>query len=290
MKTTPPGGITIPISMEDWSKLLAATAESGYTLEAWEIGSQAVHDWLARNSPATLSRPCTSGYQWKEVFLPKGTLLRTVFNGKHHHCVVEDDGPHFNGEPMSPSRFANAVGGIRRNAWRVIWVLFPNTAQWKLADTLRTKRRAPRRAASQADAGRPTGQPPRRAGSGDAHRARAPQLAQPASQPGRAGPVGSQGARQDVSDHGERERRAIPPERRVRSGERRRPQAASRDGMHQLPRSETGPVARLALAGADYGASPGVSRYVWRPGWPAVVPANRSSPPTPTTKMPSSLR
>jgi hypothetical protein len=140
--------MTISISFETWQRLLAASAHSGFSLEPWEIGENAVHDWLARNDPEALAMPSTSGYQWKQLFLPKGTLLRTVFNGKNHHCVVEDDGIRFNGELTSPSGFANAVGGVRRNAWRVIWVLFPNTSEWKLADTLRPKRSPTRRTAT----------------------------------------------------------------------------------------------------------------------------------------------
>lgn len=141
--------MTLTIPIQTWQQLLVASVHSKFKFEAWEIGVKAVHEWLARNSPEALATPCTSGYQWKQLFLPKGTLLRTAFNGKHYHCLVEEEGLRFNGEPTSPSRFANAVGGVRRNAWRVIWVLFPDTSEWKLADTLRTKRNAPRRPASE---------------------------------------------------------------------------------------------------------------------------------------------
>jgi hypothetical protein len=49
--------------------------------------------------------PATSGYQWKHLFLPNGTLLRTIFNDR---------------KIISPSGFANAVGGVQRNAWKAI--------------------------------------------------------------------------------------------------------------------------------------------------------------------------
>jgi hypothetical protein len=35
--------------------------------------------------------PATSGYQWKHLFLPNDTLLRTIFNGKNFHCLAEGD-------------------------------------------------------------------------------------------------------------------------------------------------------------------------------------------------------
>jgi hypothetical protein len=87
--------------------------------------------------------PATSGFQWKHLFLPNGTLLRTIFNGKNFHCLVEEDHIRYNGQIISPSGFANAVGGVRRNAWKVIWVLFPDSSVWKLAGTLRTKKKTP---------------------------------------------------------------------------------------------------------------------------------------------------
>lgn len=31
------------------------------------------------------------GYQWKRVFLPDGTVLRTIFDGKKYHCIVNVD-------------------------------------------------------------------------------------------------------------------------------------------------------------------------------------------------------
>lgn len=251
----------IRISMEDWYKLLAAESESGYTLEAWEIGAQAVHDWLARNSPETLSKPCTCGYQWKELFLPKGSLLRTVFNGRHYHCIVEDDGPRFNGEPTSPSRFANAVGGVRRNAWRVIWVLFPNTQEWKLADGLRTRRRAPSRPASRPDAGPRAGHPPSpvaKAGEERGHHQR--QAVWPAG----GEPDGDDGARTGPRRHapdGRDQERRRPAERRVAHGERRR---GASDAAQDIQRRPAEPCTAAAVEQvAGDAASPGRFPLAW---------------------------
>jgi hypothetical protein len=150
--------------------------------------------------------PVIAGYQWKSLFLPNGTLLRTVFNGKNFHCLVEDDRIHFNGQSVSPSGFANAVGGMRRNAWKVIWVLFPNTSEWKLAGTLRAGRNTQRpRAEGQAL--------PPNAGEGD-------RFAGGRSHPP-APPVKEQNLRDepqlrdDRSRRDRRERRALQDRRRV---------------------------------------------------------------------------
>jgi hypothetical protein len=99
---------------------------------------------MRRHDPDALAMPAATGYQWKSQFLPSGTLLRTVFVGKNHHCLVEGDRILYNGQAVSPTGFANAVGGIRRNAWRCIWILFPDSKDWKLADTLRKRERVRR--------------------------------------------------------------------------------------------------------------------------------------------------
>jgi hypothetical protein len=81
----------------------------------------------------------TNGYQWKTVFLPHGTLLRTVFHGKNFHARVEGDRLLFDGAATSPSRFVNAIGGVRRNAWKVLWILLPSATEWKRADSFRSR-------------------------------------------------------------------------------------------------------------------------------------------------------
>lgn len=144
MKTQPPNlTMSLPISLETYQKLIHASVANGCQ-EIWDIGAAAIQEWMVRNNPDSLAMPPVSGYQWKHLFLPNGTLLRTIFNGKNFHCLVEDDHLLYNGEKVSPSRFVNAVGGVRRNAWKVTWILFPNTSVWKLAGSLRAKNKARR--------------------------------------------------------------------------------------------------------------------------------------------------
>ena len=146
MQRSPPNPrMDIPISMEIYHQLLGASSNTGYQKEHWEIAAEAIHEWVRRHDPDALSMPKATGYQWKRLFLPNGTLLRTVFGGKNHHCLIEGDHILYNGQAVSPSGFVNAVGGIRRNAWLCTWILFPDTKEWKLADTLRSRER-PRRA------------------------------------------------------------------------------------------------------------------------------------------------
>jgi hypothetical protein len=143
-KQHPSPAMGLPISMEIYQQLVTASVSSGFEKETWEIGAAAIREWMVRNNPDSFAMPATAGYQWKSLFLPNGTLLRTIFNGKNFHCVVEGDHILYNEQSVSPSGFANAVGGVRRNAWKVIWILFPNSSVWKLAGTLRVKKNAQR--------------------------------------------------------------------------------------------------------------------------------------------------
>jgi len=59
--------------------------------------------------------PWTHGYQWKKLFLPDGTVLRTIYKGKNYHCIVENDGLRYDGKETSPNQFVNPFGGVRRN-------------------------------------------------------------------------------------------------------------------------------------------------------------------------------
>jgi hypothetical protein len=141
MKTGHPGPeMTLPISLEIYQQLVSASVKSGFSQEIWEIGAAAIREWMSKNNPDSFAMPSLSGYQWKHVFLPNGTLLRTIFNGKNFHCRVEDDEIVYDGKKVSPSGFVNAVGGVRRNAWKMTWVLFPNSSIWKSADDLRPKK------------------------------------------------------------------------------------------------------------------------------------------------------
>jgi hypothetical protein len=149
----PEPAMSLPITLEIYQRLLSASAKTGFNQEFWEIGAAPIHEWMVRNDPESFPMPASAGYQWKNLFLPNGTLLRTIYNGKSFHCLVEDDHIRYNEREISPSGFANAVGGVRRSAWKVIWVLFPNSTEWKLAGTLRSKKNLQRSRIHRAESG-----------------------------------------------------------------------------------------------------------------------------------------
>ena len=145
----------ILVSAEIHGQLLNAASDTFFEKETWEIAAEAIDEWTRRHNPKALPGPAYAGYQWKGLFLPNGTVLRTVFRGKNYHCIVEGDAILYDGKPISPSGFVNAVGGLRRTAWNCAWILFPESKDWKLAKTLRgdagaSRKRKPRSTAAAA--------------------------------------------------------------------------------------------------------------------------------------------
>jgi hypothetical protein len=83
--------------------------------------------------------PDAAGFQWKQLFLPAGTKLRASFGGKASFAAVVGDDVLCDGQAVSPSGFANRYGSGNRNAWKVIWLRFPGSEQWLLADVCRAQ-------------------------------------------------------------------------------------------------------------------------------------------------------
>lgn len=99
-----------------------------------------VKRWLARDierGALQKNGPALRGFQWKTLFLPDGTLLRTshcdkvAFAKVSGNYIVSEDGA-----TLTPSLFANrhAKG---RNAWRFVWLRFPGDDYWARADKRR---------------------------------------------------------------------------------------------------------------------------------------------------------
>jgi hypothetical protein len=83
-----------------------------------------------------------SGYQWKQVFLPEGTVLRASFDRQPYYAVVEGSAIKYGQYNLSPSAFANLQGSGNRNAWKAVWLRFPGSPDWVRADECRAVRKA----------------------------------------------------------------------------------------------------------------------------------------------------
>ncbi len=87
-----------------------------------------------------------TGHFWSdpamEPFLPEGTRLRASFDRKSYFAVVEGTEIKYGEYAISPSCFANLHGSGNRNAWKAIWLRFPGSAEWLLADVCRSAKKA----------------------------------------------------------------------------------------------------------------------------------------------------
>lgn len=107
---------------------------SGSTLCTSEALSHAIRDWVAAQRAA--AQP-VSGYQWKCLFLPSGSLLRIVCDGNCHYAHVVGEQLLYQGRPVSPHQLALILAGPGRNAWRECWVKLHGEKQWVQAIKLR---------------------------------------------------------------------------------------------------------------------------------------------------------
>ena len=99
-----------------------------------------VNRWLAAEMERLSMRErghAMRGFQWKNVFLPEGTALRTSYcNVIEFAKVVGDQVVTDDGVTLTPSRFANRQAN-GRNAWRFVWLRFPGNDHWVRAGTCR---------------------------------------------------------------------------------------------------------------------------------------------------------
>jgi len=107
-----------------------------------EVMAIALNEWMMRN----FDRPAGRGYQWKELFLPEGTLLRLRHNSLAYHAQVEGDQIVYAGKPTSPSAWCELICGSVRNAWRDVDIRRHYTESWTQASVWRAAEAAnPRR-------------------------------------------------------------------------------------------------------------------------------------------------
>lgn len=91
-----------------------------------------LHRWLLIEKERRTLREngAMCGYQWKNVFLPDGTSLRTSYrDGVEFAKVVDGHIRDDEGAVLTPSAFANRHAS-GRNAWRFIWLRFPGEEYW----------------------------------------------------------------------------------------------------------------------------------------------------------------
>lgn len=109
------------------------------TQDVSEAIATAVEFWLAdqKQFPKTADPNGLRGYQWKCLFLPEGTVLRSWSYGEHNYACVEGDQIMHRGRSVSPNEFARAFARTNRNAWLDLKVRRPGDKQFRQAGLLR---------------------------------------------------------------------------------------------------------------------------------------------------------
>lgn len=139
----------IQISCEEFLELEFHLMETRPGANPDAFVGELVKLWLAMEKQRLALQkngPELRGFQWKTVFLPAGTDLRTSHGDTvafakvvGDHIVSED------GRSVTPSEFANRCKGEERegrNAWRFVWLRFPGERHWFRASDCREHAKA----------------------------------------------------------------------------------------------------------------------------------------------------
>lgn len=135
MKST----VSLQVHPDTLLRLISQLKLRGGNLDLSEAVTSAIDLWLREQSKlAAGSDPASvRGYQWKTLFLPEGTVLRSWSYGEHNYARVVGDEIVHKGKAVSPNQFAQSFARSFRNAWMDLHVRRPEDQQFKLADRLR---------------------------------------------------------------------------------------------------------------------------------------------------------
>jgi hypothetical protein len=143
--------VTAQLSTDTLLRLIAQLRTRGGSQDVSEALNSALECWLDANNglPACTDPAGVRGYQWKSLFLPEGTILRSWSYGEHNYVRVEGDKIIHEGEAVSPNQFARAFARTVRNAWFDLSVRRPDDRQFKMACLLRKELAAQERKRAQ---------------------------------------------------------------------------------------------------------------------------------------------
>lgn len=79
----------------------------------------------------------TKGYRWQDLYLPNGTHLYMNYKREKHYAIVKHEKIFYENDSFSPSQLVRKITNTTRNAWRDLYIQYPNKNEWKLADVLR---------------------------------------------------------------------------------------------------------------------------------------------------------
>lgn len=132
----------VDIPLEDFLKLELYLMDVRPGIKTEAFIAELVNRWITVELERQAVRErgqSLRGFQWKNIFLPEGTSLRTsYFQEVEFAKVVGDRIVADDGAALTPSQFANrrAKG---RNAWRFVWLRFPGDDYWIRAENRRAR-------------------------------------------------------------------------------------------------------------------------------------------------------
>lgn len=147
--------LSVQLPTDTLLKLIEQLRRQGASQDLSEAVTTAVQDWLVTHNswPNNGANSCSNGsdapsphghlhgYQWKSLFLPEGTVLRSWSYGEHNYARVEGDQIMHDGRAVSPNQFARAFARTTRNAWHDLYIRRPGDKSFKLACRLREELR-----------------------------------------------------------------------------------------------------------------------------------------------------
>ncbi|QJD91620.1 hypothetical protein HH213_16925 [Duganella dendranthematis] len=135
MKST----VSLQIDTDTLLRLISQLKLRGGTQDLSEVVTSAIELWLREQSKLAAGNDPASvrGYQWKTLFLPDGTELRSWSYGEYNYARVVGDEIIHKGRSVSPNQFAQAFARSFRNAWMDLYIKRPEDKQFKNAGRLR---------------------------------------------------------------------------------------------------------------------------------------------------------
>lgn len=129
--------VAVPLSHDLYAQLAQR-----YPAGVSSVLEHVVQDFLDRTEDDLVAKRKEArrkGVQWKELFLPHGTQVRTKYFGKYPVAEIADGDICWDGETYpSMSQLVRAMrGDTSNNAWVVLEVKRPTDHDWVRADRLR---------------------------------------------------------------------------------------------------------------------------------------------------------
>ncbi|HWW72046.1 MAG TPA: hypothetical protein VN089_19055, partial [Duganella sp.] len=131
--------VTVQVPTDTLLQLIEKLRRRGGSQDISEAMTKAIECWLedpARFAPGADPEDM-HGYQWKSLFLPEGTVLKSWSYGENNYARVEGDQIIHNGRAVSPNQFAQSFARSTRNAWRDLFIRRPGDKTFKIACRLR---------------------------------------------------------------------------------------------------------------------------------------------------------